>query len=163
MAIMLNETKGALKAFRRTASQLKHQRTFQRPSANLRAFVAAISVALEPVREACVVLDEITFKPENLNSLLARHSISTHPMTNTRYLADWSIHSSDGSEAQELLMAVLSDWIDFAFIPAPKRFVIYADEDEYVTFFAATKSHLNSVTALLEKSGFHGNDYERRF
>ncbi|HUA66595.1 MAG TPA: hypothetical protein VME24_12155, partial [Alphaproteobacteria bacterium] len=62
------------------------------------------------------------------------------------------------------LVATFSDWVDFFFVPAPKPFVIYADHDEYATFFANTKSKLNSVVEPLLKSGFKQVlNYQRQF
>lgn len=39
-------------------------------------------------------------------------------------------------------------------MPAPKPFVIYADHDEYATFYANTRSNLNRVTDALLTQGF---------
>jgi hypothetical protein len=62
----------------------------------------------------------------------------------------------------ELLEAALSDWIDFIFVPTPKPFVIYADHDEFTTFYANTKSNLNPVVEALSARGFKRvQDYER--
>jgi hypothetical protein len=48
-------------------------------------------------------------------------------------------------------------------MPAPKPFVIYADHDEYTTFFANTKSNLNRVAQPLTAGGFVSvPDYERQ-
>jgi hypothetical protein len=52
-----------------------------------------------------------------------------------------------------LLQAVLTDAVDFAFIPTPKPFVMYADHDDLVTLFANTKSNLNRVAQALYREG----------
>jgi hypothetical protein len=39
--------------------------------------------------------------------------------------------------------------VDFLFIPTPKPFVIFADHDEYTTFYANTRSNLNRVAEPL--------------
>ena len=57
-------------------------------------------------------------------------------------------------EAEELLQAAFTDWFDFIFVPTPKPFVIYADHDEYATFFANSKSNLTAVASALTASGF---------
>jgi hypothetical protein len=51
---------------------------------------------------------------------------------------------------KEALIAVLSDCVDFLFIPTPTSFVIYADHDEYITFYAHTRSNLNQVANPLQ-------------
>jgi hypothetical protein len=62
-----------------------------------------------------------------------------------------------------LLLAVFSDWVDFIFVPEPKSFGIYADHDEFTTFFAHTRSNLNRVVKPLAEGGFKMiPDYERR-
>lgn len=61
-----------------------------------------------------------------------------------------------------MLEAALGDWVDFVFVPVPKPFVIYADHDEYTTFYANTKSNLNRVAQALIAAGFEKVlDYER--
>jgi len=66
-------------------------------------------------------------------------------------------------EIEELLNAALSDWVDFIFVPAPKPFVIYADHDEYTTFYANTGSNLNRVAEPLLTQGFEEvSEYQRR-
>jgi hypothetical protein len=67
-------------------------------------------------------------------------------------------------EVEELLIAALGDWVDFLFVPSPKPFVIYADHDEFITFYANTKSNLNRVgTALLARGFKVVEDYTREF
>lgn len=62
----------------------------------------------------------------------------------------------------ELLKAALSDWVDFWYVPTPRVFMIYADHDEYSTFFADTKSSLNRVALpLLEARFKEVRDYQR--
>jgi hypothetical protein len=46
----------------------------------------------------------------------------------------------------------------------PKRFVIYADHDEYITFYASSKSNLNAVAMPLKTAGFaRVDDWSRTF
>jgi hypothetical protein len=79
-----------------------------------------------------------------------------------QYGRDWCIAANGQQEVAELLEAGLSDWVNFAFVPKPKAFVIYADHDEYTTFYANTKSSLNGVVQALSEAGFENvPDYER--
>jgi hypothetical protein len=65
-------------------------------------------------------------------------------------------------EVTALLEAALSDWLDFLFVPTPEPFVIYADHDEYTTFYAGTRSNLDRVVEALSAKGFAKvPDYER--
>jgi hypothetical protein len=96
------------------------------------------------------------FDPKHLSALLAKHSLPA------QFGRDWSLSASGRDEAAELLEAALGDWIDFIFVPTPKPFVIYADHDEYTTFYANRKSNLNPVVEALSARWFKQvQDYER--
>jgi len=96
------------------------------------------------------------FEPKSLIATLAKYSLSA------KACRDWSLQATGRDEVAEILQAALSDWIDFAFVPTPKPFVIYADHDEYVTFYANTKSNLNTVVEALSARGYRRVlDYQR--
>jgi len=114
----------------------------------LEPFVATITSARDQIQGGTVTIDSVVFEPENLNALLTSRSL---PPSLQR---ESSIEVAGHQEAGALLQAALSDSVDFWFIPTPKPFVIYADHDEYTTFFANSKSNLNSVTEPLLRQGF---------
>ena len=150
----LSETPGSLKRFRRTP--WRFQQTFSTPLKNLQPFVATITSAHEPFDAASITIDEAVFEPKHLLDILAKYSLPA------RYGHDLTYAASGHEEVQALLLAALSDWIDFIFVPAPKPFVIYADHDEYTTFYANMKSNLNRVADALSRRGFEKvKDYER--
>jgi len=150
----LSEAPGSLKRFRRTP--WRFQRTFHTPLKKLQPFVATIVSSREPLQAASVTIDEVVFEPKHLMSLLSRYSLPS------QFGRDWCIATNAELEIAELLEAALSDWVDFAFVPSPKPFVIYADHDEYTTFYANTKSNLNGVVQALSGAGFgEVPDYER--
>jgi hypothetical protein len=60
----------------------------------------------------------------------------------------------DSAKLKKLLHAAFADWVDLVFVPSPKRFVIYADHDEHVTFYANTRSNLNRVAEALSSQRF---------
>lgn len=152
----LSQTTGALKRFRRTP--WRFQQTFHTPLQSLPGFVSAIlSVCPEP-KSASLVIEEVVFEPPHLLQLLAKHRLPSE------YKRDTTLVATGTEEVRELLENALSDWIDFAFVPAPKPFVIYADHDEYTTFLANTRSSLNKVAhSLLERGFKQVADYERTF
>jgi hypothetical protein len=77
---------------------------------------------------------------------------------------EWTITARDTGEVEELLEAALSDWLHFLFVPTPKPFVIYADPDEFITFYANKKSNLSGVVEALSAKGFKVvSDFERVF
>ena len=154
-AMKVSQLQGSLKRFRRTS--WRFQQTFQTPLKNLKPFVATISSALAPVGSASVTIDQVVFEPKHLIGLLSDHLLPP------QYGHEWCIEAESQSEVEDLLEAALGDWVDFVFVPAPKPFVIYADHDEYTTFYANTKANLNRVVQSLKEEGFVSvPDYERQ-
>lgn len=142
----LTHIQGSLKRFRRTP--WRFQQTFRTPLQNLPPFVATIVSAPGSLQAASVTIDEVVFEPKHLMSLLRCHPPSS------QLDRDWCINATGPQETSELLQAALGDWVDFAFVPTPKPFVIYADHDEFTTFYANTKSNLNGIVDALSRAGF---------
>jgi hypothetical protein len=152
----ISDTPGALNRFRKT--QWNFQQTFLTPHKNLPPFVSTIATAHEPLQAGCVTIDQVVFEPKNLMALLSQHSMPV------RYEHDLSLTANSRREVEALLQAALSDWIDFIFVPEPTPYVIYADHDEFTTFYANTKLHLNRVVEALSGCGFERvQNYERHF
>jgi len=150
----LSQIQGSLKRFRRTP--WRFQQTFHTPLQNLQPFVSTIASALEPLRGGCVTIDQVVFEPKHLIKLLAEHCLPVE------YGHDWSLPAESQHETEVLLEAALGDWVDFVFVPIPKPFVIYADHDEYITFYGNTKSNLNRISQVLAANGFKKvSGYER--
>src|SRR5688572_2062499 len=151
----LFKSRHALKRARRTAWEF--QRTFKTPLNDLPRFVGVILSALPKLKGAYSEFDRIIFDPKyELVPLTEKYSLPP----------DWhrdglTIEAQGAAETRELLQAVLSEWIDFLFVPMPKRFVIYADHDEYITFFAHRKGQLNAVTEALTAAKFVAVEYTR--
>jgi hypothetical protein len=149
----LSATSGTLKRLRKVP--WRFQQTFLTPLQNLQPFVATIISGREEIQAGTVRVDSVVFEPRNLNQLLTSRSL---PPSLQR---ESSIEVVGHQEVGALLEAALSDWLDFWFIPSPKPFVIYADHDEYTTFFANSKFNLNGVVEPLFRQGFEKIDYER--
>lgn len=134
------------------------QATFQTPLNDLERFVSTFVSAHHSIQSGCVTIDDYIFEPKTLNAFLAQYSVSavlTH---------DISLEAESQQQVEALLRATLADWGDFLFIPSPKRFAIYADHDEYTTFYANTKGNLSKIVhALKEKRFEQVDDYERTF
>ena len=141
----LSETPSTLKQFRK--SPWKFQQTFKTPLNNLQPFVATIISTASP-EIACVTIEQAVFEPKHWIDLLTRHSLSP------RYGKGASVTAVGRQEVEELLHTAFTDWFDFLFVPTPKPFVIYADHDEYTTFYANTRSNLNRVVEALVAQGF---------
>ena len=145
---------GSIKKFRRMP--WRFQQTFVTPLKSLPPFVAEVCRAVEPLESATLTLEQIVFEPKHLAEYC-------QPLGSSDWQLDTSFEATGEAEVAALLEAALSDWLDFAFVPVPKRFAIYADHDEYATFFAMTKSHLNRVVKGLLNGGFRAVDnYARK-
>ena len=152
----ISYTPGAIKKFKR--SSWNCQMTFVTPLRKLDVFVPAIFSHLEPIKVASVIMDGDSFEPKNLLGLMAKSGVSGQLQRDT------SLTVVDHVKAKELLRTALSDWVDFAFIPVLKLFEIYADHDEYITFYANTKSNLERIkSSLLVEKFEEVRNYERKF
>ena len=70
---------------------------------------------------------------------------------------------ADGHQAvADLLQDALGDWVDFVFIPSPEVVAIYADHDEYATFYTCNAATLKDLASGLGKSGFEAVRHEKR-
>ena len=143
-------TPGAIKKFKRTP--WRFQQTVVTPLQDLERF-AAVIVGANPCERARATIDEWFFEPRKINALPGI------PPGGVR--RDLTIEAAEG-EVAALLVLCFSEWINFIFVPTPKPFVIYADHDEYATFYANSKSNLNLVIEPLRKAGFTlVEDWER--
>jgi hypothetical protein len=130
------------------------QKSFLTPLKQLNQFVDAI-VAVGDTQTAEITIEQVVFEPKEWISVLARYSLK--PI----YRDGTALTCSGELEVRELLTATFAGWIDFAYIPSPKRFVIYADHDEYTTFYASTKSNLNLISEAVANLGLKEAEYTR--
>jgi hypothetical protein len=100
------------------------------------------------VRSAHLLVSAVAFPPTNLLALLGGHGLPGDPAGGT------SVFAETPDESLALLVAALGDWMDFYFLPNPKRFLLYADHDEYITLFAHRKASLSRIKARLTEAGF---------
>lgn len=150
------EARETLEKFR--GNPLEFEQTFETPLQNLQAFVEAIVSVGEGVKAGSLTIDQVVFEPKALVGMLTSHSI---PPTYERGLC---LTATGQKEVEELLRAVLSEWIDFLFIPESQSFAIYADHDEFTTFYAHSRANLDRMVRGLSDRGFKVVvNYKRRF
>jgi hypothetical protein len=149
MKISLESSKG----WRLRETPFPFQQTYVTPLPDLSRFVHAL---LEPfeLSEGTIRIETIVFTPHELIDYLNSFGIATDEGELNRA----AIHVEDASEAPTLLECVLGQWIDFAFIPSPKKFVIYADHDEYTTVFTVNGELLASLRWEMTLQGFKAVD-----
>jgi hypothetical protein len=136
---------GTRKAARRFAGQF--QRTFRTPLNRLPLFTEILLNAESPIRSAFVLMDTIVFMPRRVADLLAVNNLSTSITEGSAITANGPV------ECRALLTAALSDAIDFYFVPDPKRFLLYADHDEYTTVYTHSKGRLAQIADALKGAG----------
>jgi hypothetical protein len=141
----LSDAPSVVKQIRETP--WKFQGTFKTPLNNLQPFVATI-LSLTSPETACVTIERAVFEPKHWVELLTRYSLPP------RYGNGASVTAVGRQEMEELLHAALTDWLDFIFDPTPQAFVVYADHDEYTTFYANDRANLDSVVEALLAGGF---------
>jgi hypothetical protein len=150
------ESPGTLKRYRQTTWEF--QQTFRTPLKDLAHFVDVIMSALPGTEGAIVVFDQVVFEPRNeLVPLYSKYSLQLK-----WYGDDLTLEAQGAMEVRELFQAVLSEWIDFLFVPTPKQFVIYADHDEYTTFLAHRKMQLNGVVERMNAAKFRAVEHVRK-
>jgi hypothetical protein len=153
--MILVENSSQTKRFRK--SPWFFQKTFRTPLKKLPAFVADILVVPGAVRDGTLTIESTVFTPKNLGVLLDLYSL-TVPST-----PDRGIKAAGSAEVSDLLEAAFGDAIDFWFVPDPKTFAIYADHDEYVTFFANKKAALGAIFEAFSAHGVNAvENYERK-
>jgi hypothetical protein len=154
MFTLLSEQPKEIRQFR--VNPWPFQQTFRTPLKDLHRFVTAF-LAPFSLEKGTISTDEVVFEPKDLLNLLANDSLSVQDQYHLTIQAE-------GQQAlADLLQAALGDWIDFVFVSAPEVVAIYADHDEYTTFYTRDDATLKNLASGLEKSGFGAvRDYTRR-
>jgi hypothetical protein len=123
------------------------QATFVTPLKELGRFVGTLldTISLE---SAVLSTDVVVFEPKGLVGLLSCNSIQVHNQW------DFNLRATGQRAISELLHAALSDWADFALVPSPPLFAIYADHDEYITFYTRSPLDLEVLKSRLTTANF---------
>ena len=139
-------------------SPWEFQQTFETPLKNLQPFVKTIVSVGERVESASLTIDQVVFEPRTLIQMLSKYSILPP------YERGLCLTATDRPEIEGLLHVVLSEWIDFLFVPEPQSFAIYADHDEFLTLYTRSRVDLDRVVGPLSDQGFKMvANWERHF
>lgn len=162
MAITLSHTAGALKQFRRR--QWRQQRTFSVSRAKAVAAADAVVSLFGPESSGTATVDEVVFEPRELEALFARYGVARGARRSTYDLHDWTAGADNRDELAELLRAALLDGVDCVFQSTDPKLALYADHDEYLTFFCNSPGPLKSLERSLARAGISPvDDYRRAF
>jgi hypothetical protein len=141
--------------FRFRVKPWEFQQTFKTPLKDLNRFVTTFLAPLS-LEKGVISTDEVVFEPRHLLHLLANNSLSVQDKYHL------TIQAEGRQPFADLLQAALGDWVDFLFVASPEIFAIYADHDEYTTFYARDDATLKDLASGLEESGFDAvRDYTR--
>jgi hypothetical protein len=129
------------------------QQTYVTPLKELPRFVETLvqPFALEKA-SACIEL--FVFEPTQLIWYLRGFGIRTDEGELNRA----TLQAENRTEALDLLECMLAQWADFAFIPSPEGFAVYADHDEYTTVFTEDAEALASIHEAMCSLGFKAVD-----
>jgi hypothetical protein len=152
-----SEDINALKKLRKTS--WKFQQTFRTPAPrqNLGSFVRTIVLATPSPGVGSFTIGQAVMFADHLMAFFAENSLAQVCRSGT------TVTTASQDEAEGLLVAAFSDPLDFLFAPEKKPFVLYADHDQFTTFFAQTRSNLNRIIGALLSNGFEQiPDYQRQ-
>ena len=157
MGMEFSEDINALKQLRKAF--WKFQQTFQTPASgpSLRSFVSTfVSATPSPGVGSFTIGQAIVFA-DHLMAFFAKNSLAQISKSGT------TVKTTNRDEAEGLLIAAFSDPVDFLYAPEKKPFVLYADHDQFATFFAQTRSNLNRIVDVLLGNRFKQiPDYQRQ-
>jgi hypothetical protein len=123
------------------------QQTFKTPLKELEDFVGQF-ISSSKTEDGTLSTDLVVFEPRNMLELLQSASVPVDDQWR------FTIRAVGEKSSSELLIAALGDWIDFAFVPRPANLAIYADHDEYTTFYGHDRDALDSLTSSLKEAGY---------
>jgi hypothetical protein len=123
------------------------QATFHVPPTRAGDFAATLLATGAGADHARIVIANVVFEPRHLNAAVGRNDLEA-------WLADETVIDAGAGEAQALLTAGLSDWVDFWFAPSPGGFLLFADHDEWSTVFAHKKGVVSRASEALRAAGF---------
>jgi hypothetical protein len=116
------------------------------------AVAEAVTSLLGPGSAGAVSIDEVVFEPHALRALLARHGFLLKEGRGTNSLRDWTVEAARREKVRQLLEAALADGIDFLFQSSAPELGLYADHDDYLTFYSNTRAYLVSLAETFARA-----------
>lgn len=134
------------------ANPWPYQRTLVTPRKDMASFLSVL-LAVFPVDCGVASTDQVVFEPDSFLELLKARNLAIENY--------WTFcaEASSSEDVPMLLDAMLSDWIDFVFVPSPTSFAIYVDHDEFLTLYVPSSSALDHLSDQLKLGGFGFEDW----
>ena len=129
-------------------SPLPFQCTFKSPLKDLERFVGVFDSVFTEISSGQAYISSIVFEPKKTNSMLSHHGLLE------RLKPGCTVEAISNQECSTLLETLLSDWVDFLYIPSPRKYVVFADHDEFCTFYCAKKGGVSKIAAALKDKGY---------
>jgi hypothetical protein len=135
----------------RRVAKARPQVTYETPLNDLDNFIGTLSSFMGELVSAVVVVETVVFDPTHLLRLVGCEGA----------LWEQLIEAQGPEESLLLLTAALADWVDFYFVTEPATMAIYADHDEYCTFFPKSEIARARLITALDSAGYVRVDYHR--
>ena len=133
----------------------KCQTTCITPLKRLPWYTAVLVEQLRPFDRALLVIDQVVFDVPPVLKKLRRHAGERR-----------SVHDAPGHAFENeveafraVLKAALSDWVDLRALFSPSDHALWADHDEYTTFFSESSGKIAEVRRVLGEAGVQLTDY----
>jgi hypothetical protein len=133
----------------------KRQMTCETPLEHLPWYTARLVEQLLPFDQALLIIDKVVFDfPPELEDM--RRAVGeTRPV----HQAPGHLFQDDSEGFRAALEAALSEWIDLRALFSPAKNALWADHDEYTTFFSESSGKVAEVRRVLSEGGVKIAEY----
>jgi hypothetical protein len=133
----------------------RRQTTCVTPLRRLPWYTATLVEQLLPFDQALLIIDKVVFDvPPELEDL-RRAAGETRPV----HEAPGHLFVNDAQGFRAALQAALSGWIDLRALFSPPTNALWADHDEYTTFFSESSGKVAEVRRVLIEDGVEIAEY----
>ena len=130
--------------------------TFETPYRDPTQFVETAFSMFPVITAAEVTIHQVVFEPRTPAPLTLSPRSWSEMQENTVLRAD------TGESSRALVISCLSEWFDFTFCPGSENFTVYADHDEFCTFYTRGRAEMRKLINALVAGGFRFVDGYRR-
>ena len=136
----------------------KRQTTCHTPLSRLPWFTAALVGQLLPFDRALLVVDAVVFDDPPELVAIRKAAGERRPLL----VVPGHLFEDDAKGFRAALEVTLSGWVDFRVLFSPTSHALWADHDEYTTFFSKSPGKVADVRRMMEAGGVKLPEYERK-